>query len=96
MKIGDEEYKRELKKYLDERKPSSFGSMVESMSWYTRTRKEFIKKHNLEEVEDPMLTFRKKVDAKRLVPSRSGSKGGDAAGDGGGDGGGGGGNGNGA
>jgi hypothetical protein len=49
MKIGDDDYKRELKKYLDERKPSSFGSMIESMSWYSRTRKEFIKKHNLDE-----------------------------------------------
>ena len=49
MKIGDDDYKRELKKYLDERKPSSFGSMIESMSWYTRTRKEFIKKHKLDE-----------------------------------------------
>jgi hypothetical protein len=26
--------------------------------------------------EDAMITFRRKVDAKRLVPSRSGSKGG--------------------
>lgn len=78
MKIGDEEYKRELEKYLAERKPKSFGSMIESMSWYTRTRKEFIEKHNLKEVEDPMITYRKKVDAKRLVPSRSGSKGGDS------------------
>ena len=49
MKIGDDDYKRELKKYLDERKPSSFGSMIESMSWYTLTRKEFIKKHKLDE-----------------------------------------------
>lgn len=51
-----------------------------------------------EEMQDKMITFRKKVDAKHLVPSRSGSKGGDAAGDGGsgGDGGGDGGDGNGA
>ena len=87
MKIGDEEYKRELEKYLAEQKPESFGSMIESMSWYSKKRKEFIQKHKLNE-EDPMLTFRKKIDAKRLVPSRSGSKGGDAGGngDGGGDG----------
>jgi len=39
-----------------------------------------------EESEDPAVAFRKKVDAKRLVPSRSGSKGGDASGgNGGGD-----------
>ena len=37
---------------------------------------------------DAMITFRKKVDAKRLVPSRSGSKGGDGGGSGGGAGGG--------
>ena len=41
-----------------------------------------------EEDNDPMIRFRQKLDAKRLVPTRSGSKGGDA---GGGDGGGGGG-----
>lgn len=35
-----------------------------------------IKKKVEEEKEDPMLTFRKKVDAKRLVPTRSGAKGG--------------------
>lgn len=40
----DDEVKRELKKYMDERKPKSFGSMVESMSWYARTRKEFFDK----------------------------------------------------
>ena len=39
--------------------------------------------------EDPAISFRKKVDAKRLVPSRSGSKGGDASGGDGGGGGGG-------
>lgn len=39
--------------------------------------------------EDPAVIFRKKVDAKRLVPSRSGSKGGDASGGDGGGGGGG-------
>lgn len=44
MKIGDDEYKRELKKYLDERKPKTFNSMIESMSWYTQMRKEFIEK----------------------------------------------------
>lgn len=44
----------------------------------TKTLKEF--------KDDAMITFRKKVDAKHLVPTRSGSKGGDA-GDGGGDGG---------
>ena len=33
--------------------------------------------------EDRMISFRKKVDAKRLAPTRSGSKGGDASGDGG-------------
>lgn len=44
-----------------------------------------------EEAEDPAISFRKKLDAKRLVPARSGSKGGDAAGDGGGNGGSGGG-----
>lgn len=42
MKIGDDEFKRALQKYLDERKPKTFGSMIESMSWYTNTRKLFI------------------------------------------------------
>jgi hypothetical protein len=51
MKIGDDEYKRELKKYLDERKPKSFGSMTESMSWYTKTRQEFIDKMNKGELK---------------------------------------------
>ena len=37
-----------------------------------KTFKNFIK----ESVEDPMLAIRKKVDAKRLVPTRSGAKGG--------------------
>lgn len=46
------------------------------------------KKKTLKEFkEDAMITFRRKVDAKRLVPSRSGSKGGDAAGGGNGNGG---------
>ena len=58
-----------------------------------KTFKDFVK----EEKEDPMLTFRKKVDAKRLVPSRSGSKGdGGGAGDGGSGGGGSGGSGGGS
>ena len=35
-----------------------------------------------EEKEDPAITFRKKVDAKRLVPTRSGSKGGNGGGSG--------------
>ena len=34
------------------------------------------KKKVEEEKQDPMLTFRKKVDARRLVPTRSGAKGG--------------------
>lgn len=40
----------------------------------------------VQEAIDRMITFRQKIDAKRLVPSRSGSKGGDAGdgGDGGG------------
>lgn len=38
---------------------------------------------------DRMISFRKKIDAKRLVPTRSGSKGGDAGGSDGGSGGGG-------
>lgn len=41
----------ELKKYLDERKPKSFNSMIESMSWYTRTRKEFMKKVKTGEIK---------------------------------------------
>ncbi len=32
--------------------------------------------------EDIMISFRKKIDAKRLVPSRSGSKGGNGGGNG--------------
>jgi hypothetical protein len=32
---------------------------------------------------DAMITFRKKIDAKRLVPTRSGSKGGDGGSGGG-------------
>jgi hypothetical protein len=46
----------------------------------------------MSEAIDKMIAFRQKIDAKRLVPSRSGSKGGDASGGnggGGGDGGGG-------
>lgn len=49
MRVGDDEYKIALKKYLDERKPDSFDSMIESMSWYTNTRKQFIKEMGLEE-----------------------------------------------
>lgn len=41
------------------------------------------KKPIRETKEDPAITFRKKIDAKRLVPTRSGSKGGSAGGDGG-------------
>jgi hypothetical protein len=48
MKIGDDEFKRELEKYLNERKPKSFSSMIESMSWYNQKRKEFIEKMNRE------------------------------------------------
>lgn len=44
MKIGDDEYKKKLKEYLDINKPKSFSSMVESMSWYTQARKKFIEK----------------------------------------------------
>lgn len=40
----DDDYKRELNKYLEDRKPKSFGSMIESMSWYTKTMKEFKEK----------------------------------------------------
>jgi hypothetical protein len=40
-------------------------------------------KQYIKEKEDPMITNRKKVDAKKLVPTRSGSKGGSAGGDGG-------------
>lgn len=40
------------------------------------------KKKIKEEKEDPAITFRKKVDAKRLVPTRSGSKGGNGGGSG--------------
>ena len=43
-----------------------------------------MKKKVKEEREDPAISFRKKIDAKRLVPTRSGSKGGSADGDGGG------------
>lgn len=43
-------------------------------------------KQYIKEKEDPMITNRKKVEAKKLVPTRSGSKGGSA--DGNGDGGG--------
>lgn len=47
QKASDVDYNDpELKKYLDERKPRSFGSMVECMSWYVRTRKEFMKLKN--------------------------------------------------
>lgn len=46
-----------------------------------KTYKEFL------ESEDPAITYRKKIDAKKLAPTRSGSKGdgGDSS-DGGGDG----------
>lgn len=47
MHIGDKEFNLELKKYLDERRPHSFGSMIESMSWYIRTRKKFIEEKGL-------------------------------------------------
>ena len=43
MKLDDADFKKELNKYLEERKPQSFNSMIESMSWYTNMRKEFIK-----------------------------------------------------
>lgn len=46
-----------------------------------KTFKAFVK-----EGDDPMIKFRKRVDAKRLVPTRSGSKGGNG-GNGNGDGG---------
>ena len=49
MRIGDDEYKVALKKYLDERKPTSFNNMIESMSWYTNMRKEFIEKMGLKD-----------------------------------------------
>jgi hypothetical protein len=42
MKIGDEEYKCELKKYLEENRPEQFPNMIASMSWYINTRKQFI------------------------------------------------------
>jgi hypothetical protein len=51
MKIGDDDYKRELEKYLNERKPKTFNSMIESMSWYTKARKEFIEKMNNGEIK---------------------------------------------
>ena len=47
------------------------------------TRKKTLKEFK----EDAMIAFRRKVDAKRLVPSRSGSTGGDASGGGNGSGG---------
>lgn len=37
------------KETKEERKPDSFGSMIESMSWYTNMRKQFIKEMGLEE-----------------------------------------------
>ena len=43
-----------------------------SVTFRKKTLKEF--------KEDAMIAFRRKVDTKRLVPSRSGSKGGDAGG----------------
>lgn len=46
-----------------------------SFKYKQKTLKEF--------KDDAMITFRKKVDAKHLVPTRSGSKGGDAGGNGG-------------
>ena len=39
-------------------------------------------KQYMKEKQDPMITNRKKVDAKKLVPTRSGSKGGSASGTG--------------
>lgn len=39
-------------------------------------------KQYMKEKEDPMITNRKKVEAKKLVPTRSGSKGGSASGTG--------------
>ena len=48
-RIFDEQYKVALKKYLDERKPNSFNNMIESMSWYTNMRKEFIEKMGLKD-----------------------------------------------
>ncbi len=54
-----------------------------------------IRSQSMKEEKDPMILFRKFIDAKRLVPSRSGSKGGDGSSGGNGGGGNGGGNGNG-
>ena len=54
-----------------------------------------IRSQSMKEEKDPMIVFRKFIDAKRLVPSRSGSKGGDGSSGGNGGGGNGGGNGNG-
>jgi hypothetical protein len=39
-----------------------------------------IRSQSMKEEKDPMIVFRKFIDAKRLVPSRSGSKGGDGGG----------------
>lgn len=42
MIIGDNEYKRKLQEHLEARKPASFNSMTDSMSWYAIERKKFI------------------------------------------------------
>jgi len=43
MTIGSEEFKKALDEFLAERKPQSFNSMIESLSWYKKMREEFIK-----------------------------------------------------
>jgi bifunctional pyridoxal-dependent enzyme with beta-cystathionase and maltose regulon repressor activities len=57
MIIGDEEYKRKLQEHLEARKPDSFNSMTDSMSWYAIERKKFIEELEeiLQEEKDSIL-----------------------------------------
>jgi len=70
---------REARQRRQNRNPRGSASSYDMMSDLVRAvraRKGGDPEFRFEQKEDPAISFRKKVDAKRLVPTRSGSKGG--------------------
>jgi hypothetical protein len=43
MKVYNEEFNKKLEEWLKPQQKPGFGSMIASMSWFARKRKEFIK-----------------------------------------------------
>jgi hypothetical protein len=67
MIVGDEEYKRKLREYLEARKPDSFDSMTDSMSWYAMNKKKFIEEleETLQEEKDSILEKENQTELKK-------------------------------